>query len=200
MRSDLIVAGRRRLGRRHRFRSIASDTAGLAIYASRIVAAGAGAEVSERHGFQKRRRGEGFRFCGDEFPMFEWMRREAVDGGDHPLPRRMKRYGKLESGVEALNDPLSPLARCGRWRISGAEWTELGRIDSYSSAGCAEQNFRALGMTEERRGALWIFLEALEYARLHGGIALGLDRIVMILPGRRVCGGDSVPEDARAWI
>jgi len=45
--------------------------------------------------------------------------------------------------------------------------------------------FRALGMTEdEARARFGFFLEALEYGTPpHGGIALGLDRIVMIIAG-----------------
>ena len=48
-----------------------------------------------------------------------------------------------------------------------------------------QEIFRALGMSdEEARSRFGFFLDALQYGTPpHGGIALGLDRIVMILAG-----------------
>jgi aspartyl-tRNA synthetase len=48
-----------------------------------------------------------------------------------------------------------------------------------------QQIFRSLGMSDaEAKERFGFFLEALEYGTPpHGGIALGLDRIVMILAG-----------------
>ena len=136
-----------------------------------------GQKYAERHGaFQL---GE-YRFLWvTDFPMFEWdeeSKRWAA--AHHPFTSpHEKDMEKLES------DPAAVRALAYDVVLNG---TELGsgsiRIHRQD---IQRKIFHALGMSdEEAKSRFGFFLEALEYGTPpHGGIALGLDRIVMILAG-----------------
>jgi aspartyl-tRNA synthetase len=131
-----------------------------------------------------------FRFLWvSDFPMFEWDNGEKRwNPAHHPFTSLHEEdMAKLEANIDSVHDPKSPLGEIRALAYDVVlNGTELGsgsiRIHRQD---IQRKIFQALGMSdEEARARFGFFLEALEYGTPpHGGIALGLDRMVMILAG-----------------
>jgi aspartyl-tRNA synthetase len=114
-----------------------------------------------------------------DFPMFEY---------DLALAKWMPAHHPFTAPHEAdmanlLTDPASVRANCYDLAMNGLELGS-GSIRIHRKD-IQQQIFQSLGISdEEAKARFGFFLDALEYGTPpHGGIALGLDRIVMLLAG-----------------
>jgi aspartyl-tRNA synthetase len=114
-----------------------------------------------------------------DFPMFEY---------DAATAKWMPAHHPFTSPHEhdmanLVSDPASVRANCYDLAMNGLELGS-GSIRIHRKD-VQQQIFQSLGISdEEARARFGFFLDALEYGTPpHGGIALGLDRIVMLLAG-----------------
>ncbi len=116
-----------------------------------------------------------------DFPMFEWLEEEKRwEFMHHPFT------APLESDADRLeSDPGSVRARAYDLVLNGSE-IGGGSIRIHDQR-LQRLIFKLLGMSEEEAKLRFgFFVDALEYGTPpHGGIALGLDRIIAILAGEQ---------------
>jgi aspartyl-tRNA synthetase len=137
---------------------------------------------NEHKAFEKKGTAEDFKFLWvTDFPFFEWDEETKTwTFAHHPFTSPHEDdliAGRMESDPEAVRALAYDIVLNGLELGSGS--IRIHRQD------VQQQIFRALGMSdEEAKARFGFFLEALQYGTPpHGGIALGLDRIAMILAG-----------------
>jgi len=119
------------------------------------------------------------------FALFEWSPTEkAVVSAQHPFT------GIVEEDIPKLEDPSDEVRLSMRSKgydlvLNGVELGS-GSIRIHQQE-LQDRVFKMLGLSEEqRRGRFGFFLDALTYGTPpHGGIALGLDRVVALLAGEK---------------
>ncbi len=134
---------------------------------------------------------KGFQFAWIiDFPLFEWDDEEKrFVSMHHPFtsPKEEDLDTLLNISPEAFKNPLSPLkeikAKAYDIVLNGYELG--GGSIRIHRADVQEKIFKVLGLVEEEtKKRFGFFIEALKYgAPPHGGIALGLDRLVMLMTG-----------------
>jgi aspartyl-tRNA synthetase len=116
-----------------------------------------------------------------DFPMYEWDEEKKIwNAAHHPFTSPHEediKAGRLTSDKGAVRALAYDIVLNGTELGSGS--IRIHRQDVQAEI------FRSLGMSDtEAKERFGFFLDALEYGTPpHGGIALGLDRIVMILAG-----------------
>jgi aspartyl-tRNA synthetase len=141
------------------------------------------AKFADKHGrFTKTGTEADYKFLWvTDFPMYEWDEETKVwNAAHHPFTSPHEediKSGKLTTDKGAVRALAYDIVLNGTELGSGS--IRIHRQDVQAEI------FRSLGMSDaEAKERFGFFLDALEYGTPpHGGIALGLDRIVMILAG-----------------
>jgi aspartyl-tRNA synthetase len=140
-------------------------------------------KFADKHGrFTQTGTAEDYKFLWvTDFPMYEWDEETKVWNAAHH-PFTSPHEDDIKSGA-LFNDKGAVRALAYDIVLNGTELGS-GSIRIHRKDVQAEI-FRSLGMSDaEAKERFGFFLDALEYGTPpHGGIALGLDRIVMILAG-----------------
>jgi aspartyl-tRNA synthetase len=142
-----------------------------------------GAKFADKHGrFVQTGTENDYKFTWvTDFPMYEWNEESKTwDAAHHPFTSPHEddiKAGRLTSDKGAVRALAYDIVLNGTELGSGS--IRIHRQDVQAEI------FRSLGMSDaEAKERFGFFLDALEYGTPpHGGIALGLDRIVMILAG-----------------
>jgi aspartyl-tRNA synthetase len=140
-------------------------------------------KFADKHGrFTQTHTAADFKFLWvTDFPMYEWNEEHKIwDAAHHPFTSPHEddiTSGRLTSDKGAVRALAYDIVLNGTELGSGS--IRIHRKDVQAEI------FRSLGMDEaEQKARFGFFLDALEYGTPpHGGIALGLDRIAMILAG-----------------